>query len=74
MTALSRISAAGSYRADSDGSKTMATDSLSGLVERVTYQNAEKGFCVLWIRAQSNTIRSPLSNTRPLSPLPSSLA
>jgi len=35
------------------GSKTATpTETLSGLVERVTYHNAENGFCVLRVKAR----------------------
>jgi exodeoxyribonuclease V alpha subunit len=27
---------------------------LAGLVERVTYQNADNGFCVIWVKARGH--------------------
>jgi len=34
------------------GSRAAPTETLSGLVERVTYHNAENGFCVLRVKAR----------------------
>ena len=33
---------------------------LAGLVERVTYQNAENGFCVIRVKARSHRDTSPM--------------
>jgi hypothetical protein len=30
---------------------------LAGLVERVTFHNAENGFCVLWVKARGHQLR-----------------
>lgn len=29
---------------------------LAGLVERVTYQNAENGFCVIWVKLRCHRV------------------
>ncbi len=34
------------------GSRAAPPETLSGLVERVTYHNAENGFCVLLVKAR----------------------
>ena len=36
---------------------------LAGLVERVTYQNAENGFCVIRVKARGHAISSRWSAT-----------
>ena len=36
---------------------------LAGLVERVTYQNADNGFCVIRVRRGVTAISSPLLAT-----------
>src|SRR6266516_7057956 len=40
---------------------------LTGLVERVTYQNAENGFCVLRVKATASASWSPWSAMPPRS-------
>ena len=34
------------------GNRAAPTEALSGLVERVTFHNAENGFCVLRVKAR----------------------
>jgi exodeoxyribonuclease V alpha subunit len=38
---------------------------LAGLIERVTYQNADNGFCVIRVKARGHATSSPSLATPP---------
>jgi exodeoxyribonuclease V alpha subunit len=38
----------------STATQSVPTEALAGLVERVTYHNAENGFCVLRVKARGH--------------------
>lgn len=38
-------------------------EALAGLVERVTFHNAENGFCVLWVKVRGQRDLLPSSST-----------